>query len=282
MGIRVISWCLFFSPLHIGRLSEYLVGLRYNRRAARLWFPGWECRLYYDEKSLEKYPEILNYVKKVCNMGYPEIKMIPCEKGYLVTSERYRPFFEENVEVSIVRDIDGVLSKIDADFVIDWLNNSNCKVLAYKEYKMAENYFMGGGTSVKGSFNKNLDKGRENEGFRLAKGPDEKWLGKFILKNVEISDILIVPVRMSSRGTYHTWVTKDSASTDILWPVPFYDALGGLSCNYSDDHTYLRKEKHVKRIVNYSYNHLLRTEIIGSHWLHNKDKIIKMDNGWHR
>lgn len=282
MSLRVISWCLFFNKLHVDRLSEYLTGLRYNRRAARLWFPGWECRLYYDEHSLSEYPEILTYVKKICGVGYPEIKLIPCEKGYIATSERYRPFFDENVEVTIVRDIDSILSKIDADFVNEWINNSNCKILAYREHKMTGNSFMGGGISIKGVFNKQVDKGRETVSLNLEKGPDEAWLREFIPKNVENSNILIIPLRMTAAGTYHTWITKNDNETDILWPVPFYDAPVGMSCNYSEDHKYLMKLKHVKRIIEYSYNHGLRNEIINSHLLHNKDKIIKIDGKWYR
>jgi hypothetical protein len=43
--------------------------------------------------------------------------------------ERYHVFFDSNIHVSVVRDVDSILTKLDADIVNNWINDERYDVL---------------------------------------------------------------------------------------------------------------------------------------------------------
>lgn len=177
MTTKIISWCFFVNFKNIDRLSEYLVGLKCNQRAARWWFPGWQCRLYYDANSLNKAPLIKEYIQNICNNGIPTIEMIPVREGYPCITERYRPLFEPNVSACMVRDVDSILSKLDADYVNEWFNNTDLKLFKYREHLMPHDRIMGGGITVRGHL---LNEDLHIKPVKRSKGDDEVMLDEVI------------------------------------------------------------------------------------------------------
>jgi hypothetical protein len=141
MERKVISWCLYVD--NFSRLPEYLAGLRCNQRAARWYFPDWKLRLYVNGSLCVK-----EFVNEVAQFGSPEIELVPCRDGANPMVERFRVFLDDSVDVSIVRDLDGILSKQDACRVNAWLDDDQSNVLAYREHEMSYKA-MGGGIGIK-------------------------------------------------------------------------------------------------------------------------------------
>ena len=271
MDTKVISWCFFVNLENISRLGEYLVGLKCNQRAARWWFPGWQCRLYYDAKGLSCFQIIKTYIENICNNGTPAIEMLPVREGYPSINERYRPLFDPNVSVCIVRDIDSILSKPDADRVNDWLNNSTCKVLKYREHYMRPDYVMGGGICVKGHF---LNEQKYIKPCSAKKGDDERMLCN-LLKDSEPA-IQTMVTRMTESGIYYIFdgnKFKPPCCQELLWLIPFYDVTAGFAEYYRDDQLHMKNPESITEIVEFSKKFPIKRELIGHHWFHHKTTI---------
>lgn len=207
--LRVISWCLYYDESNLVRLPEYLVGLKCNQRAARVWFPGWHLRLYYN-KSVRQHSSLWDYVVSIATYGDPCIELIECRDNIHPKIERYRPFFDDTVDVCIARDIDSILSKTDADIVQQWLLNSSSPVLIYREHKMTY-ICMGGGVGVRRS---TIPLQKQQQMY--AQQTDEYYLD-MLLENWPAHQI----TQMTTTGCYY--VKKGP----LLWTVPFPHALRG-------------------------------------------------------
>ena len=131
------------------RLPEYLIGLRYNVKAAEKWFPDWELRLYID-KSVQNNLVLKSFVQKIATSSKTHpIQLIQCRDGLNPMVERYRPLVDQTIDVCITRDVDSILSKSDMEKVESWLMDDNSDVLRYREHKQSENGGMGGGIGIK-------------------------------------------------------------------------------------------------------------------------------------
>lgn len=243
---RIISWSLYINPNYIYRLGEYLFGLKCNIEAAKKWFPTFKCRIYY-HSSVEKHSSIWQYVLNLCQ----EIEMIKVRSGYPTETERYRPLFEDH-EITIVRDIDSILSKTDADFVHEWINTPT-KILIYSEYKM-KNKPMGGGVCVKGNL---LNEELYIKPTFYNRGDDEDVLANML--DLE-KDKTIIYTRMTDNGIYYLY-----PDTKLLWTVPFYDADRGMLYNYDNCDNL---EYDVDKILGYVIDHNIKDEHVNSHNYH--------------
>ncbi len=243
---RIISWSLYINSKYIHRLGEYLFGLKCNIQAAKKWVPTFKCRLYY-HSSVQDNLNIWQYVVDLCK----DVEMIKVREGYPTETERYRPLFEDH-EVTIVRDIDSILSKTDADYVNEWLQSSS-KIFYYSEYMM-DHKPMGGGVGVKGKL---LNEALYIKPVRYNRGDDEDVLANIL--DLE-KDKLIIYTRMSDNGVYYTY-----PELMLLWTVPFYDALSGMLYNYDGCENL---EHDVDQILNYVIENNIKDEHINAHDYH--------------
>jgi len=266
--VKVISWCFYFDKKNKDRLAEYLLGLKCNQRAARYWFPGWQLRLYYDQTMK---PAIKEYIEEICKHGYPNIEMIPTREGYNPMVERYRPFFDPEVEVCAARDIDSILSKTDANYIQDWLNNNDSDILSYKEHMQHDHTCMGGGITVKTRVFKKI-----GEIFfatpdkKFARGIDERQLIEF-LKYGKRKNII---TRMTAEGIY---TVKDNnelpEKSKLLWNIPFFDSSHGYIFNYPNLDWLM--DASVSEIVEFVRTMKIRREHIFPDLIQHSEKILK-------
>lgn len=281
--MKVISWCFYVNPSNIKRLPEYLVGLKANKIAARWWFNDWKCRLYYDPLNLENYPEVGEYVKEICQNDLPVIEMIPVRKNYPLITERYLPFFEKDIQVSIVRDIDSILSYTDSCIVNKWLTESDSKVLRYLEYKM-KLFTMGGGIAVRGSFPPELDFTKVIDQIQYVgcvpiRGYDEDVMSDFFTSAVEkniINDVYTIYTRMTENGIYYV---KDTLQ--ILWMIPFYETETGCA-HKLENGKYKKVKTDATLSVIFSKERKVKSDLLLCHLQKNKFKVEQQYLEWVR
>ena len=276
--MKVISWCLYIDSDNINRLPEYLFGLRCNQRAARVWFPGWKLRLYI-HASVRISPAVWKYVDEIASYGYPKIELIDCDVGKNPMTERYRPFVDDSVDVCIVRDLDSILSKVDADMVNQWLNNDNMDVLRYREYQQEKSRAMGGGIGIKCKITH--DKKLVDSTSFGRRGYDECKLEHFLKNNTDYTRHIEVLTRMTMFGVYCLYNNNINNAT-ILWTVPFYDTIYGLACNQLG-YEYLECAS-IRQIVEHVKDLSIKREHIGAHYDHHNQTIIAFatTHGWIR
>jgi len=268
---KVISWCLYLDPKNKKRLPEYLVGLRCNQRAARVWFPGWDLRLYIDE-TVENSEEVAQFVKDVTEFGCPKIEVRKCREGLNPMLERYRPFFDDDVAVCIARDIDSILSKTDADLVNRWLEQDEFDVLRYREYQMPCKWSMGGGIAVKTRAFTGKPDFREVPRIKLlGRGHDEPALAK-ILEHIPEQRQSQIVTRMLDNGVYCLYA-NDEQKAKVLWNVPFFD----WECGYlpNEPETAWLAQASLSQVVKFCADYKIRREHIGSHYDHHRIKIVQ-------
>ena len=259
---KIISWCLYVEDR--SRRPEYLLGLRINQRAARKWFPGWSLRLYID-KSIKDDKDVYEYVLDLAKYGDPIIEIIEVDGTTNRTFDRYKPFFEKDVDVALARDIDSILSKKDAELVEKWLNDDNSYVLRYREYQMGEDMPMGGGIGMKRYFSDANIPFPQVQGE--CRGLDERNLRRLFLEHLDKGKITEHKTRMLESGVYCMYKEKNGNNLEdieVLWPVPFYYKLKAVCDQYIYDNS--------KELVDICKLLPIRPQHIYSHYTHhNKD-----------
>jgi hypothetical protein len=255
---KIISWCLFVERLD--RLPEYLAGLKCNQRAARRWFPGWELWLYIDE-SVKKNLEVYEFVNEVAEFGFPEIKLIDCHPNANPMIQRYRPVYEKD-SIFIVRDLDSILSKADADLVNEWVGNEQSDILRYQEYMMSSCLTMGGGYGLK---TKSVNVDIISFDYQNHRGEDELFAEK-ITRQIPNERHTIIKTRMLVNGIYCLNEPKKTAT--ILWGIPFFYNDDGCYENYTRGYT-------LEKLVEICREFEIKREHCGFHYFHFREKIMK-------
>lgn len=251
---KIISWCLFVGSLD--RLPEYLIGLKCNQRAARRWFPGWELWLYIDE-SIKTNLEVYEFVKEIAEFGFPEIKLIDCFPNSNPMIQRYRPVYEKDV-IFIVRDLDSILSKSDADLVNAWVENEQSDILRYREYMMSSGLTMGGGYGLK---TKSVNADIISFDYKNYRGEDEIF-SKQITNQISKERHTIIKTRMLINGIY--CLNESIETATILWGIPFFYNIDGYYENYSRGYT-------IEELAKFK----IRREHCGFHYFHFREKIME-------
>lgn len=279
--MNVISWCFFVNRYNTSRLPEYIFGLRCNQRAASIWFPQWKLQLYIDKTVSHSCPEVFQYITEICNEE-PKIDIIECRDGFNPTVERYRPFFDSNVNICLARDIDSILSQTDAKYVEQWLNGDfgNVDILCYREYKQPSTTCMGGGIAIKPQHF--LSEGGSTPFLatpyqRFTRGVDETQLEKLL----EVTKSHHIVTRMTSEGIYCIPVDFEktkAVDSQILWTIPFFDALNGYAHNYPNNDwlEYATTDKKVEFVKQLT----IKDEHIDV--IQHSTKIVKNDTEWIR
>ena len=269
---KIISWCFYVDPNNARRLPEYLLGLRCNQRAARMWFRDWELRLYIDE-TVRANPKVAEFIKSTTEYGWPSIEVIQCRAGVNPMVERYRPMLENDVAVCLARDIDSILSKTDADLVDKWLADDGSDVLRYREYQMMCKWAMGGGVGVKTRAFKGVDIAEVPLITKQGRGHDESALAKMLMKIPEARQTEII-TRMLLNGVY-CFYQPDSANTKeakVLWPTPFFDCYNGYADNKREN--WRLKDASHDVVVLFCEEAKIRREHMGGHWDHHRDALV--------
>ena len=232
---KVISWCFFVDEKAKIRLPEYLFGLRCNKIGAELWFPDWHLRLYID-KSVYKYPSVLKFIIDICySKKGPKIDLLLCREGFNPTIERYRPFFDKDVEICIARDIDSILSKTDAEYVDRWLSGEygdDVDILCYREYMQPNDFCMGGGIGIKTKKFSDLSTVFYATPLEIFdRGIDEPQL-KTLMSYGKTKHIV---TKMTASGIYCilNYMYEKPSESEILWNVPFFDTTNGYLYEYN-------------------------------------------------
>jgi hypothetical protein len=280
---KVISWCFYVDCKNLERLPEYLVGLKCNQRAARLWFPDWKLKMYIDPKTKTDYPSVYQYVNEIAQYGEPPIELIDCRPDSHPLIERYRPFFDSDVSVCIARDVDSILSKTDADIVNVWINEKDFDVLQYLEHWMSSRSIMGGGVGFKRNavVAESIQKHYYSKEDR-SRGFDEDIIAAILLECVPKSRWKSYTTRMTNLGIYYLKKMDNTLPIDstILWPVPFFDTSSGYAYEYPGL-KWLETEKDVGKITDYAKTVTIRREHTGSHW-EQHHKTISDKQVWRR
>ena len=112
--INVLSFCLY------GSKATYIKGMEENIKLAKVHFPDWQVRIYYNETVPDKYIKIYqsmgaNMVKCV-NLGINKMNW----EGMFW---RWLPLDDKNVKFWVSRDADSRLSKREADIVKQWMDS---------------------------------------------------------------------------------------------------------------------------------------------------------------
>lgn len=63
------------------------------------------------------------------------MEIVDCKPNMHPMIERYSVLFDPDVDVCIVRDIDSILTKLDANVVNIWLNDERFDVLQFRNEK---------------------------------------------------------------------------------------------------------------------------------------------------
>ncbi len=205
---KVISWCLYAGD-DVRFLPLFLVGLKKNIKAAAEFFPGWELWLH-----CGKLPAAMQlYVDEV--VAGSGVQVIPNKYVDFPMVERYRPFYDPDVDVCIARDLDSVLSGKDAEIVNKWVDDPASRVLQYREYLMAhDRAVMGGGVGVKGT----LPEARPNAPDE-SRGYDERFLDELLNANVpDRAAWSEVVLRMDWHGSYYVYSPdKKPCDSEAMW-----------------------------------------------------------------
>ena len=112
--INVLSFCLY------GSKATYIKGMEENIKLAKIHFPTWQVRIYYNETVPDK------YIKTYETMGATTIKCINQgvnKMNWEGMFWRWLPLDDKNVKFWVSRDADSRLSMREADLVRQWMDS---------------------------------------------------------------------------------------------------------------------------------------------------------------
>jgi hypothetical protein len=108
---RILSYSLW------GNDPRYLVGALRNIDGQRRFYPGWTCRFYVDEETMDRHSMLMFTLE---NAGAEVVPMIP---GVPKMMQRFLVADDPEVERFCVRDCDSRLSEREAQAVEAWIGS---------------------------------------------------------------------------------------------------------------------------------------------------------------
>lgn len=262
---KVICFCFYDYEKYRNRWVEYLVGLKINTKISKILFPDWSIRLYTRITN----DNIRMYIDNFCIENNIENIIIPPNENPMIY--RFTSFFDKNIDVCIIRDIDSILSIIDYNYVNEWLNTEKT-VLIYKEHLQGTNDGMGGGIGIKP---KKLNINVKFISYDSQdRGYDESELSR-LLKNISTNDKMIVYTRMTYCGSYFILNDLDKNPTEciILWTNPYYYTNDGYP---PEKYTKINSKKLIKYVKKYKIPKIFMKQH------QNIEKLVQHRNEWIR
>lgn len=197
---KVISFVLYYNKEyllgHTRFILEYLSGLVLNAINIADKLPDWEMWVYVDTTAWD-HQLCRMIVKWLLKKGLIKMKLIEDISVNRMTS-RYSPAYDPNVEITVVRDIDSVMTDLDFELIKEWENRDE-RVLRYHEYKMGEGWCMGGGFGVKGT----IKKMESSSKYCFQRNEDEPFLKRTIDYNeISLDQMWTIYTRMNVKGSY--------------------------------------------------------------------------------
>lgn len=104
---KIISFSVF------GNNPLYLQGIEKNVKLAERHYPGWRVRLYVENSTLEA---------NVKSLQKLNLDIVPFKQDYPNGGlfQRFRPMYEEDVDIWISRDLDSRITSREAAAVFEW------------------------------------------------------------------------------------------------------------------------------------------------------------------
>lgn len=191
-----------------------MTGLAMNTAAVKKMLPDWKIRLYFRVVNNKILEEVLRFAMT------NDIQMVNVEGSKNPMISRYSPFFDENIQTCVVRDLDSIMSVSDVNNIKNWMN-SNYLAMCYKEY-LQDQMSMGGGVALKVSEAQlcnikycSTDIDPEERGY------DEDILDK-IIGQISEKRVQTILTRCTINGSYYTYSQDAHPTTEkLLWTVPF-------------------------------------------------------------
>jgi len=155
MSLNVISYSLFLQG-NISSFSKYIVGVRECIKTRDLYFSKYHIYIFYDD-SLEKnkrYGLPLLYIIKslVCkNIRCFKVKGLENHPTYVRAGYRFLALKKTDVNIVLFRDIDSPLTRLDRNYVDNWITISRESVMTYRSIVCTDDsivQYSGGGTSI--------------------------------------------------------------------------------------------------------------------------------------
>lgn len=111
---KIISFSLW------GTQPKYLVGAINNVKLAKKIYPGWICRFYIGQSTINEAPEYIKMLKSNSNVEIIEMNEAGDWNGMFW---RFFPISDKDVDIVISRDTDSRLSKREKRAVDEWLKS---------------------------------------------------------------------------------------------------------------------------------------------------------------
>ena len=151
-------------------------------------YPGWICRIYYDDSVPKECIDLLNFLSKEKILNHSiNIELIDMSehwlKGHNRLMWRFLPISDDDVEISISRDGDSLISMREKVCVDDWLKSD--KILhIIRDHCYHSKEMMAGMWGIRKINNKYIDieKLLKNNLDILEKGNDQDFLRDNIYK----------------------------------------------------------------------------------------------------
>lgn len=181
-GLKVVSFALY------GRHPRYINGAVENAKLMPAFYPGWELRFYV---GISAHPTTVARLKalgaNVIMVGVEDHRLPPWEGKFW----RMRPFYDPEVAVAVVRDVDSRPSEREAAAVAEWLDSGK-GVHIMRDHRLHTSPIMGGMWGARAGFMPNFEqaltvwiRGMESGKHRTAnwcKGgrSDQGFLGNIV------------------------------------------------------------------------------------------------------
>lgn len=176
---KIISFSLWGShPL-------YTYGAIENALLAKDIYPGWICRFYYNDSVPFK---IINALKDMTNT---ELIKMNAKNNASNAAWRFRPLFENDVDIMISRDTDSRLNIRESEAVAEWLNSAK-DFHIMRDHPYHKDLILAGMFGCRRNILHSLKKTFEEYDFNHEFGIDQLFLKEkiyeFIKNNVFVHD----------------------------------------------------------------------------------------------
>lgn len=212
---KYICLSLFFCEEWSHRNHEYLLGALANIQERDKHFPEYTLEYYIDQNLSDL--AVVKYISLQKSVSIIWKTYIDFATSVQWRYERLHKDHEKD-DIILFRDVDSVLTALDAKIVNEWLQESNYPILTYKEYKM-KYLCAGGGLSINYNImNHTLKPTDEDEkNNRDSRALDEKMIHDFLLPIKDQCKTHLV--RSDNLGRYYLFEQAKDKIPNTFFPL---------------------------------------------------------------